>query len=86
MLIKLKSGLDRILENSFLKIVVGLIVLYSGVLEAAQDFQQLGSFQLGLHHGVILLAVMQVLGTLRDILADLEQAKETIEMDVRAES
>ncbi len=62
-----------IVKNPYLNILVGLFLLYSGILEAVHDFKEIGAFKLGVHHGVIVFAFMNVLKTLPDLFEGLER-------------
>ena len=66
------KNLQRILENPYFNLIAGLIVLYAAMSEVIRDFHDLDQFQLGAHHGVVLLALVHILKTLPEIFKGLE--------------
>jgi len=65
-------ALRRIVENPYLNILIGILFLYSGLYEAKKEFEELGHFELGAHHGVALFAALHLLKVLPDLFEGLE--------------
>jgi hypothetical protein len=61
-----------LLTSPYLDFVSGVILLLSGVAESWQDYQEVGSLQFGIHHGVILFSLAQILKSLPDIFEGFE--------------
>lgn len=72
MFYKIIRTLKRIVENPYMNIGVGLILLYSGIDDAVDELKMLEEFDIGAHHGVILFAILHVLKTLPDVFEGLE--------------
>jgi hypothetical protein len=65
--------LRRIIKNPFLNILVGLFLLYSGIMESVHAFKEIGAFRIGVHHGIIVFACMNIFKTLPDLFEGLER-------------
>lgn len=57
----------KITDNPYTNIVVGLILLYSGVSESLHEFKELAGFRLGVHHGVVFFAILHLLKSLHEV-------------------
>jgi len=71
--------IKAILASPYLDLVTGLILFVSGMAESWQEFQTLDGFQFGVHHGVVLFSIVQIIKSLPDIFEGLEyisQARE----------
>jgi len=64
--------LKRIVENPYLNIVIGLILLYSGIVETVNELKEIEEFNIGVHHGVVLFAILHILKTIPDLFEGLE--------------
>ena len=71
----------KLLINSpFTQFITGLILLFSGLATAYYEFQSAeNSLRVGVHHGVILWALVQVLGSLPDLIDGFERSLVVIE-------
>ncbi len=69
-------GLKRIVENPYLNLIVGLLFLYSGVSEMLHELEELEEHKIGVHHGVIVFAVLQIFKTLSELFEGLEYVDE----------
>jgi hypothetical protein len=62
-------ALRRVVTNPFANIAVGLILLVTSLMEAWETlFDDIGSGDLGAHHGLMIFAVFQILKTLPDLM------------------
>jgi hypothetical protein len=64
--------LQRIAEHPYLNIVVGLILLYSGIFETVHELKGLEDFKIGAHHGVILFAILHIFKALPHVFEGLK--------------
>jgi hypothetical protein len=71
--------LKRIVKNPYVNIVVGIFFLYSGVYETVRELREVESFRIGVHHGVILFSILQILKTVPDFFEGLEYIDEVVE-------
>ena len=60
--------LRRFLDNPYINLFVGLSLLYSGVSETINELGTDQSFRFGVHHGIIILAIVSILKTIPDII------------------
>lgn len=72
MFYRIISTLKHIVENPYLNIVVGAVLLYSGLVETLDEFREIEEFNLGAHHGIVLFAVVHILKILPDVFEGLE--------------
>ncbi|MCP4020695.1 MAG: hypothetical protein GY729_02535 [Desulfobacteraceae bacterium] len=64
--------LKKVVENPYLNMLVGIVLLYSSISEAIGDYTKVESFELQAHHGIILFAFIHILRTLPDFFISLE--------------
>jgi hypothetical protein len=64
--------LKRIAQNTYLNLGVGLALLASGVTESITQFTE-GGFELGAHHGMVVLGLFHTLKSLTDVFEGLER-------------
>jgi hypothetical protein len=64
--------IKMILASPYLDLITGIILFVSGVAESWQEFQTLDSFRFGVHHGVVLFSIVQIIKSLPDIFEGLE--------------
>jgi hypothetical protein len=77
--------MKRYLNSPLIQLSTGLILLISGLASAYYEFASADhTFRLGVHHGVIVWAVIQVLGSIPDLLDGLERSFEAFEKRQRA--
>jgi hypothetical protein len=79
----MKRFLDKlkaVVKHPTTQFVTGLILLVSGGTEVVLDFVSAEhSFRLGVHHGVALFGLIQMLGSLPELVDGLSRAFEGIE-------
>jgi len=64
-----RTGIKSLAESSWLKFTTGVVLLTSGLDEAAETlFEDLSALELGAHHGVMVLGFVNVLSSLPDML------------------
>jgi len=72
--------LKAVVKHPATQLVTGLILLISGGTEVVLDFINAEhSFRLGVHHGVALFGLIQMLGSLPELLEGLDRSVEAIE-------
>ena len=72
--------LKAVVKHPVTQLATGLILLISGGWEVVLDFMSAEhSFQLGVHHGVAVFGLIQVLGSLPELLEGLDRSVEAIE-------
>jgi len=72
--------LKAFVKHPVTQLVTGLILLISGGTEVVLDFINAEhSFRLGAHHGVALFGLIQMLGSLPDLVSGLDQSFKVIE-------
>jgi len=64
-----RTGIKSLAESSWLKFTTGVVLLTSGLDEAAETlFEDISALELGAHHGVMVLGFVNVLTSLPDML------------------
>ena len=64
-----RTGIKSLAESSWLKFTTGVVLLTSGLDEAAETlFADISALELGAHHGVMVLGFVNVLSSLPDML------------------
>ena len=64
-----RTGIKSLAESSWLKFTTGVVLLTSGLDEAAETlFEDISALELGAHHGVMMLGFVNVLSSLPDML------------------
>lgn len=77
---KLLEKLKAIVKHPATQLTTGMILLVSGGSEVILDFLSAEhSFRLGGHHGVALFGLIQMLGSLPDLVDGLDQSVKVIE-------
>ena len=72
--------LRAFVKHPVTQLITGLILLISGGTEVVLDFISAEhSFRLGVHHGVALFGLIQMLGSLPELLEGLDRSVEAIE-------
>ena len=71
--------LRQFVSNPYLNMLVGVLLLYSGLSESWYQFQAMENYHIGVHHGVILFSLMHIAKTLPDIFDGLEHFTEAEE-------
>ena len=66
----------RIVENPFLNLVVGIILLISGLSEAwGTMWDDIVNLNLKSHHGIIIFAILNIIRTIPDFFKSLEHVQ-----------
>lgn len=68
--------LRKLVSSPLLNLIVAVILLYSGLAESWHEIQEMEGFRFGVHHGVILYSLMQILKTLPDLFEGMEYLAE----------
>jgi len=77
---RLLQTLKAFVKHPVTQLVTGLILLISGGAEVVLDFINAEhSFRLGAHHGVAVFGLIQMLGSLPDLVGGLDQSFKVIE-------
>ena len=77
---RLLDSLKSFVKHPGTQLATGLILLISGGWEVVLDFMSAErSFHLGVHHGVALFGLIQVLGSLPELVDGLSRSFEAIE-------
>lgn len=72
--------LKKYVHHPAVELATGLILLISGIATTYHEFQAADhSLRLGVHHGVMVWALVQVLGSLPDLIDGLERSVEAVE-------
>lgn len=72
--------LKAFVKHPTTQFVTGLILLISGGWEIVLDFMTAErSFHLGVHHGVAVFGLIQVLGSLPDLVQGIDQSFQAVE-------
>jgi hypothetical protein len=70
----------RFINSPITQLTTGLILLVSGLSTAYYEFIDAGhSLRFGLHHGVSLFALVQVLGSLPDLIDGIDRSIQVVE-------
>ena len=71
--------LRRIVENPFLNLVVGIILLISGLSEVWDTmWDDIVNLNLKVHHGIIIFAILQVIKSIPDFFESLEHVQRDV--------
>jgi hypothetical protein len=74
------DGLKAFVKHPGTQLVTGLVLLISGGWEIVLDFMSAEhSFRLGVHHGVALFGLIQILGSLPELVEGLDRAFGAVE-------
>jgi hypothetical protein len=68
----MRSLLKSVVENAYLNLGIGFAVLVSGVTESVTQFTESG-FELGAHHGMVVLGLFHTMKSLADVFDGLER-------------
>ncbi len=69
----------RIVENPFLNLVVGIILLISGLSEAWDTmWDDIVNLNLKAHHGIIIFAILNIMRTIPDFFESLEHVQRDV--------
>lgn len=72
--------LKSFIHNPLTELATGLILLISGLATAYYEFTDAEqTLRLGVHHGVALWALVQVLGSLPDLIDGIERSVQAME-------
>lgn len=72
--------LKSLIQSPVTTFLTGTILLVSGLTSIYDDFTSAEhTFRLGVHHGVALWAIVQVLGSLPDLIDGIERSVQLIE-------
>ncbi|XOV80984.1 MAG: hypothetical protein ACFHVJ_08540 [Aestuariibacter sp.] len=66
-----------IVESSFLRLLVGFILLYTSGAEVWHEYLEADDVAIGAHHGILVFAVVHILKTLPDIMEGLDNINES---------
>jgi hypothetical protein len=72
--------LKAVVEHPAMQLVTGMILLISGLASAYYDFTTAEhTFRLGVHHGVLLWGLVQVLGSIPNLVEGIDQTVQAAE-------
>jgi uncharacterized membrane protein HdeD (DUF308 family) len=73
-------SLKSFVEHPVTKLAVGLVLMCSGLSEVVEEFSEdFSNLRLGVHHGVVVLGIMQILSAIVDLLEGLTVGLEGVE-------
>lgn len=64
--------LKKIIDSPVLKLLVGIILLYTSGAEVWHQYQESKEVVVGAHHGIVVFALVHILKTLPDIMEGFE--------------
>lgn len=64
--------LKQIVDNPYLNLVVCIVLLFSAISETIHEFKRIHEFRFGVHHGIILFAILHILKVFPAIFEGLE--------------
>lgn len=67
----------KIVDSPFLRLLVGIILLYTSGAEAWHEFLEADEVSIGAHHGILVFAVVHILKTVPDIIEGLDNINES---------
>ncbi len=72
--------LKAFVRHPVTQLVTGLVLIISGMAEVAYDFMDAEkNFRIGVHHGVLMFGLIQVIGSLPDLLEGIDRTFEAVE-------
>ena len=67
--------LKAVVKHPYTQLFTGSVLIITGLFEVWDDIMNAEhSFRLGVHHGVLLLGIVQILGSLPDLVDGLDRA------------
>jgi len=67
--------LRTLIDSPLTQLITGMILLISGLATAYYEFTQANSsFRLGSHHGVALWGIVQILGSIPDLIDGIDRS------------
>ncbi|MDP6925238.1 MAG: hypothetical protein R2568_05080 [Candidatus Scalindua sp.] len=72
MLNRFTKNLKCIVENSYLNLAIGLLLLYTGISETVYELKNVSTFRIGMHHGIIIFAILSILKILPHFTESME--------------
>jgi len=73
--------LKRLVASHYLNLFVAMVLFYSGLSEAWHDFQAIGEFRFGMHHGIVLYSLLQMVKVLPELFEGMEHLTEVSETE-----
>lgn len=64
--------LKRIVDNPYINLMVGAVLLISGITETIDQLDELKHFRLASHHGLILFSLLHMLKSLSELFESAE--------------
>lgn len=72
--------LRAIISSPYTQLMTGVILLVSGCATTYYEFAEVDhSFRLGVHHGIVIWAAVQILGSLPDLIEGIDRSIDAIE-------
>jgi len=66
--------LKALVKHPYTQLFTGMVLIVSGLFEVWDDIMNArNSFRLGVHHGVVLFGIVQILGSLPDLVEGLDR-------------
>jgi len=73
--------LRKLVSNPYLNLLVAVVLLYSGLSESWHEIQEIEEFRFGVHHGIIIYSLLQILKTLPEVFEGMEYLTEVGEQE-----
>lgn len=68
-----RAVIRKFVRNPYLDLVLGIVLIFSGLLEVWETLpSDFSDFRLGVHHGIFLLGLVTLLRSVADIFAGME--------------
>lgn len=72
--------LRAVIASPYTQLITGVILLVSGCATTYYEFAEADhTFRLGVHHGIVIWAVVQILGSLPDLIDGIDRSIDAIE-------
>ena len=61
-----------IAKNRWVNFLIGLICIYTGIMETYEEWDNIVGLETGVHHGVLLIGINHLFGALKEILESVD--------------
>ena len=64
--------IKKCVSNPYMNLIVGIILLYTGISEAWRELKEVEGIQVGAHHGLVVYSILHILKTIPEFFEGLD--------------